>query len=147
MLGEMAVHPDSALVLGCGMDFGEIEPGIVAGSIAIAALPEEEDVDANVRPGVGAEAAFGQPDGADKIRAAGDVLARGRVRLVHRAMRGHESGETSRLQPVDRLDDEIVMQAKAEGPERPVAAHRAIGKRRIANRQIEVLGVSLGMLG
>jgi hypothetical protein len=67
MLGEMAVHPDGALVLGCGMDFGEIEPGIVAGSIAIAALPEKEDVDANVRPGVGAEAALGQPDGGDEI--------------------------------------------------------------------------------
>ncbi len=78
MLGEMAVHPDSALVLGRGMDFGEIEPGVGAGSIAIAALPEEEDVDANVRAGVGAEAAVGQPDGADKIGAADDVLARER---------------------------------------------------------------------
>jgi hypothetical protein len=136
----MAVHPDSALVLGCGMDFGEIEPGIVAGSIAIAALPEEEEVDANVRAGVGAEAALGQPEGADKIGAAGDVFTRGGARFVHRAMRCHESRETSRLQSVDRLGDEIVMQAKAEGPERPVAAHRAIGKRRIADGQIEVLG-------
>ena len=76
MLGEIAVHPDRALVLGRAMDFGEIEPGVVAGSIAIAALPEEEDVDANVGAGVGAEAAFGQPDGGDEIGRAGDVLAR-----------------------------------------------------------------------
>src|SRR5258708_12303589 len=32
------------------------------------------------------------------------------------------------------------MQAKAEGPEGAVAAHRAIGKRRIADREIKVLG-------
>src|SRR5258708_26124725 len=105
MLGEMAVHPDSALMLGRGTDFGEIEPGVGAGSIAIAALPEEEDVDANVRAGVGAEAALGQPDGTDKIGRSGDVLARGRVRFVQSAMPCDESGETSRLQPVDRLDD------------------------------------------
>ena len=140
MLGEMAVHPDSALVLGRGMDFGEIEPGVGAGSIAIAPLPEEEDVDANVGAGVGTETSLGKPDRADKIGAAGDVLTRGRVRFVHRAMRGHESGETSGLQPVDRLDDEIIVQPKAEGPERPVAAHRAIGKWRIADREIKVLG-------
>src|SRR5258708_34763431 len=32
------------------------------------------------------------------------------------------------------------MEPKAEEPERPVAAHRAIGKRRIADREIKVLG-------
>ena len=122
-----------------GRTSSSVEPGQVALRLAVLALAEEQDVDHDVGAGVGAEAAFRQADRADEIGHAGDVLARAGIRLVHRAVRRDEGGEAARLQPVDRLGDEIshAGAGRASG-RRGSRADRAIGEGRIADRQVEV---------
>ena len=81
------------------------------------ALAEEQDVDDDVGAGVRAEAALWQADRGDEVRHAGDVLAGARIGLVHRAGAGDERRQPPGFKPIDRLDDEVVMEPQAERAE------------------------------
>lgn len=95
-------------------DLLEIEPGEVPLRLTVPAPAEEQDVDDDIGAGVGAETALRQADRADEIGHGRDMRAGRRIRLVHGAMRGDEGGKRSRLQPADRLCDEVVVEPQAE---------------------------------
>ena len=137
MLGEIPVDPDRSLI-GPGADLGEIEPRIVPGGLAVEPLAEEQNVDDDVGASFGPEAALRQADCADEIGHRGDVLACGCIRLVHCARGGDKRGEPAALETIDRLRDEVVMQAQAERAVGTIAAHGAVGKGRVADREVEV---------
>lgn len=138
MLGEIPVDPDRSLILGPGADLGEIEPRTVLGGLVVEPLAEEQNVDDDVGAGFGPEAALRQPDCADEVGHRGNVLACGCIRLVHRARGRDKRGEPAALKAIDRLRDEVVMQAQAERTVGTIAAHDAVGKRRVADRKVEV---------
>ncbi|MET4022190.1 hypothetical protein ABIB94_007455 [Bradyrhizobium sp. JR7.2] len=66
-----------------------------------------------------------------------DQRARRAIRLVHGAVRGDEGGEATRLQQLDRLNDEVIVETQTERAQRAVRAHRAIGEGRIADREVK----------
>ncbi len=134
---EPAVHADRALVLRRGSDFLEVEPRRVALGIAELALAEEQEVDDDICAGGPAKAALRQTNGCDEVRRFGDVFARGGVRLVHRAVRGDEGGQSAGLQEVDRARDEVIMQAETLRSIRAVRSDGAVAERRVANREVE----------
>ncbi len=140
MLREPAIDPDGALVLGCRPDLFCFQPGHVALGVVWPALPEIEDVGHHIRAGLGPETALRQAEGGDKVGLSGDRFPRGWIGLVHGAAGGDESRKPAGLQPVDRLDDEIVMQPQTEAAIGLVRAHRAVGKGWIADRQVEMRG-------
>ncbi|MNI70635.1 hypothetical protein D3C73_1264590 [compost metagenome] len=82
------------------------------------------------------KAALGQADRRDQVGGFGDMFARCRIGLVHRAMRGHEGGERARLQQVYRACDKVVVQAKTERSIGAVRADSAIGKGRVTDGEI-----------
>ncbi|MHC2432365.1 hypothetical protein ACVII1_000236 [Bradyrhizobium elkanii] len=137
MAREPAVDADCALVLGRRAYFIQVEPGQVAFGLAVLAPPEKQDVDHDVGAGIGAEATFWQTDGTEEIGVLRDQRARRAIRLVHRAVRCDEGGEPARLQQLDRLDDEIVVEPQTEQAQRAVRADGAIGEGRIADHEVE----------
>ena len=138
MLGEIPVDADCALVFGRSANLCEIEPRIASGGLVVKPLAEEQDVDDDVGAGLGPEAALRQADCADEVRHRGDVLACARIRLVHCAGRGDERGESAGFRRLNRLRDEVVMQAQAERAVGTIAAHGSVGEGRVADREVEM---------
>ena len=136
MPAKPAIDPDGAFVVGGRPDLIDIEPQLISLRLSGLALAEEQDVDDDIRAGVTAKAAFGQPDCRDQFCGFGDMLACRRIGLVHGAMRGDEGGERAGLQQVNRPGDEIVVQTKAKRPVSAVRADGAIGEGRIADGEI-----------
>lgn len=137
MVGEPAIDANGAFVRVRGPHFFGIEPRGIALGFANLALSEEEDVDDNIGSGICAETALRQADRRDQVGGFCDVLARGEIRLVHRAVRGHECGKCAGLQEINRTRDEVIVQAKTLGAIGPVRSDGSVGKGRIADREIE----------
>ena len=93
------------VALGCravlDRHFHEVVPVGAAHGLTFGAALEHQDVDHDVGAGGGAHAAFGQPDRADQVGHAGDVLAGGGPGLVHRAGAGYEDGDPAGPEPGD----------------------------------------------
>ncbi len=70
-----------------------VQPARVVLWLTRLALAEEQDVDDDIRAGIGAKTAFGQAYGGDEVGGFGDEFAGRGFRLVHRARRGDEGGE------------------------------------------------------
>lgn len=62
-----AIDPDGVFVVGGRPDLIDIEPQMISLRLSGLALAEEEDVDDDIRAGVTAKAAFGQPDCRDQV--------------------------------------------------------------------------------
>src|SRR5690606_22972659 len=101
-------------------------------------LAEEENVDDDVRAGIGAETAFGQTNGSDQIGRLRNMLAGGTIQLVHGARAGDEGSKSAGLQEVEGPRNEVVVQPQTHRAIRPVGAHRAIREWRIADGEIEM---------
>ena len=80
--------------------------------------------------------AAGQPDRADQVGQGGDLAARGRVAGVHGVAGGEHGDQAAGPDQVQRLDDEVVVDAVAAGVVPPVV-QRDLAERHVADRQVE----------
>ncbi len=75
-------------------------------------LLQEQDVRGDFRAGVGLERRVGQANRAEQLRALGDVSADRRILLVQRALAGDEGDDAARTHLVQRLGEEVVVDAE-----------------------------------
>ena len=122
---------------GVERDFGQVPPCDAVRGLPLGAALEHQYVDHDVGAGGGAHAALGQAHGADQVGQAGDVLARRRVGLVHRAGAGHEHGQPTGPQPGDGTRDEVVVQPQVQRRRGRVGAHDPVGEGRVADGEVE----------
>ena len=101
-------------------------------------LSEEQDVGGDLRPGVLFKGVVGEAYSAQKLRPLSQVAPDGRVRLVHRAFRGHEGHYTARTHQVQRLREEVVMNEKILTVVFPVGDLIA-AERYVADGHVEVV--------
>ena len=80
--------------------------------------------------------AAGQPHRADQVGQRGDLAAGGRVAGVHRVPGGQHRHQAAGADQVQRLDDEVVVDA-VPGRVVPAVVQRDLAERHVADRQVE----------
>src|SRR5205085_8523976 len=79
--------------------------------------------------------AGGQPDRPGQVSQGGDLAAGRRVAGVHRVPGGQHGGQAAGPDQVQRLDDEVVVDA-VPGPVVPLVVQGGLGERDVADRQV-----------
>ena len=134
---KVLVVVDCAHLSGLQHQFAQVHPIGAPRFLSLAAALKHQNVDNHLGPGGRTHRAFRQARGADQVRQAGNVLAGGRHRLVHRPGAGDEQRYAARPQPADGAGDEVVVQAQTKGGGRRIRADDAVRERRVADREIE----------
>ena len=134
---KVLVVVDCARHSGLQHQFAQPHPVAALGLQSLGAALKHQNVDNHLGPGGRTHRAFRQADGADQVSQAGDMLAGGRGRLVHRPGAGDEKGDAAGPQPADGAGDEVVVQAQTKGGGRRVGADDAVRERRVADCEIE----------
>ena len=102
MLHKIPVHADAIFI---GVQMHPIRFNV---RHAVTLL-QKEDVAGDFGPGVVLEGIVRQTDGSDQIGPLGQILADGRVFLVHCPLGGNEGDHAARTHLIQRLSEEIVM--------------------------------------
>jgi hypothetical protein len=140
MIEEVTVDRERRVASFRRNGFGEAGPGRALRRVARIPPLQEEDVDHNFRSRGGVHCALRHPDRADQVHHGADMIAGGRIDLVHGPAGSDESREASRPQPLDRSGDEIIVKGKAQLPSRIVGADGTFGERRVADGEIIEFG-------
>ena len=140
MVGEPPVDRKRGLALLCGQHLGQPGPVSAVALRAGRALLQEQHVHHDVRARSGAHAALRQAERAHQVGHGRDVRTGRLVSLVHGEAGCHERGQAARPQALNAPGDEVVVQAEPELACGVAVAHRAVGERRVADRQLERLG-------
>ena len=104
-----------------------------------SALAEEQDVRHNIGSGVLLECGVGQAHGTNELGAHGHVYAAGLILRVHQVVRDDHAHQAIRLERLDRLQEELIVNALSV--ERRVVAEvqRLLAEWRVADRQRELV--------